>query len=314
MISTWKATGSKDIETSPTAKSKPHTILIWKYVAVPSLSLEATKVIIWSRVPTAEQDETHSCFFLQNVHRESSVISSLKEEDGSVMSSQSDTLRIRKSFYPRLYDMKPTDSTASQSFLSSVTEVIDNSVWERLDQPLCLDEVTKALKSLEKNKTPRSYCLQAELYSALWDLIGQDLLEVYNSMLLAGRTVSERLVLLRETIACRTGLDTCRLSLDQEKAFDRILHIYILMSIYDQLEPASGAKNNELTQTECCRLAHSKVQDSVLRDTLKLGAVAVRKDYCLKSLFKKFSGGSFRYRTLMVPQMRKQSTTEQKEQ
>eukprot|EP00061_Rhincodon_typus_P010553 g34926.t1 len=56
---------------------------------------------------------------------------------------------------------------------------------ERLKQLLSLDELTKALKSLEKNKTPGSDGLLAEPYSSLWDLIGQDLLEVYNSMLLA---------------------------------------------------------------------------------------------------------------------------------
>ena len=51
---------------------------------------EASKVIFRSRVCFMEQDETCSRFFFQKVHRETSVISSLKEEDGSVRSSQSD--------------------------------------------------------------------------------------------------------------------------------------------------------------------------------------------------------------------------------
>eukprot|EP00061_Rhincodon_typus_P002518 g17762.t1 len=101
-----------------------------------------------------EQDEMCSYFFFQKVHRESSVLSSLKEEDGSVTSSQSDILRSSKSFYARLYDMEPTGSMASQSFLLSITEVLDNSMQERLDQPLPLDELTKALECLEKNKFP----------------------------------------------------------------------------------------------------------------------------------------------------------------
>eukprot|EP00061_Rhincodon_typus_P005724 g25589.t1 len=58
---------------------------------------EASKIIFWSRFRTVEQDETCSCFFFQKVHRESSVLSILKEEDGSVTSSQSDILRISKS-------------------------------------------------------------------------------------------------------------------------------------------------------------------------------------------------------------------------
>eukprot|EP00061_Rhincodon_typus_P005645 g25418.t1 len=59
---------------------------------------------------------------------------------------------------------------------------------ERLGQLISLDELTKALKSFEKNKTPGSDGLPAELYSALWELIGQDLLEVYENMLRAGTT------------------------------------------------------------------------------------------------------------------------------
>eukprot|EP00061_Rhincodon_typus_P002641 g18095.t1 len=78
-----------------------------------------------------------------------------------------------------------TERAASQSFLSSITEVLDDSKQESLDQPLPLDELTKALKSLEKNKTSGSDALPGELYSALCDLIGQNLLELYDSTLLA---------------------------------------------------------------------------------------------------------------------------------
>eukprot|EP00061_Rhincodon_typus_P018157 g47212.t1 len=90
------------------------------------------------------------------VHRESPVLSSLKEENGLVTSFQSAILRICTSFYARLYDMKPTDSVASLSFLSSIMKVLGDGTLERLDQPLSLDELTKALESSGKNKTPRS--------------------------------------------------------------------------------------------------------------------------------------------------------------
>eukprot|EP00061_Rhincodon_typus_P007634 g29520.t1 len=136
--------------------------------------------------------------------------------------------------YGRLYNnLKHTGSATSQPFLYTIREVSDNSSWENLDQPLSQDGLTKALEYSEKNKTPRSNCLLVELYSALWDLIGQALLEVYDSILLAGRTFSENLVLLGDTITNvqDKGLDTCLISLDQEKAFDRILHT----SIWDAL-------------------------------------------------------------------------------
>eukprot|EP00061_Rhincodon_typus_P015636 g43417.t1 len=75
-----------------------------------------------------------------------------------------------------LYPQKCSeDRMASQLFLSSITEVLDGSMRERLDQLLFLDELTKVLKFLEKNKTPRSAGFPAELYLAVLDSIGQDL-------------------------------------------------------------------------------------------------------------------------------------------
>eukprot|EP00061_Rhincodon_typus_P002190 g16840.t1 len=43
-----------------------------------------------------------------------------------------------------------------------------------------------------------------------------------------GRTISESLALLRDMIAYvqDSGMDACLISLDQEKAFERILHAY----------------------------------------------------------------------------------------
>eukprot|EP00061_Rhincodon_typus_P015572 g43325.t1 len=84
--------------------------------------------------------------------------------------------------------MKPTENVASQSFLSIIMEVLDDSTWERLDQLLSLDELTK---------TPEM--------------------------------ISESLALLRDTITyvLDRGVDSCLISLDQEKAFDRILYTYM---------------------------------------------------------------------------------------
>eukprot|EP00061_Rhincodon_typus_P004720 g23277.t1 len=111
---------------------------------------------------------------------------------------------------------------------------------ERLDQPQSLDELTKALESFEKNKTPGTDGLPARLYSVLWDLTGRGLLEVYDIMHLAvthltqicailGREIAESVSFLRDTIAYMQykGVDTCLISLGQEKAFNRISHMYV---------------------------------------------------------------------------------------
>eukprot|EP00061_Rhincodon_typus_P011068 g35822.t1 len=170
----------------------------------------------------------------------------------------------------RWYDAKTANGLASQSFLSSITEIPGDSTWERLDQPLSLHELTKALESLEKNKTPRNNGFPAQLYSALWDLIGQDLLEVYDSVLsvrlqnpancarsapgsvihpdqtcaVPGRTISESLMLLRDAITYvqDNGMDACLISLDQEKTFGRISHMY-MWDVLSKMGFGEGIRN-----------------------------------------------------------------------
>eukprot|EP00061_Rhincodon_typus_P006906 g28021.t1 len=75
---------------------------------------------------------------------------------------------------------------------------------ERLGKPLSLEDLTKALDSFKKNKTPGSDGLPAKFYLALWDLIGQVLLEVYDSTLLAG---SMREPMRKEKFAKETTSD-----------------------------------------------------------------------------------------------------------
>eukprot|EP00061_Rhincodon_typus_P007234 g28739.t1 len=55
-----------------------------------------------------------------------------------------------------------------------------------------------------------------------------------------------------------------------------------------------NAGNKELTLTKSCRLAHSKLQDHVLRDALKLGASAARAQWgktTVKVFLLKVNGG-----------------------
>eukprot|EP00061_Rhincodon_typus_P007619 g29486.t1 len=181
----------------------------------------------------------------EKVHREISVLSSLKEKDGSVTSSQSDILRVSKSFYTRLYDTKPPETAASQSFLSSLTEVLDNSTKESLDQLISLDELSKAFESLGKNKSPRSDSLLAVLYSALWDLIGQDLL--YASGQPFAESIRKDVSLRRVTISDSGGLQVkASLYMDDITIFcSDLLSVHTLMSICDHLNWPRDPKENE---------------------------------------------------------------------
>eukprot|EP00061_Rhincodon_typus_P015113 g42612.t1 len=202
-------------------------------------------------------------------------------------------------------------------------EVLENSTWEKLDQPSPLDELTNVLESLEKNKTPRSNSLLDELYSALWDLIGQDLLEIYNMhkpmsicdqfKLASGAKVNQgkteamffgnwadrsfipftiRTDYLKVPRKQFGGSGMCEKSWEERitkvrqklgfwehhflsivgKTF--IIRKWLACSVLKTLrEKEREDPIKELTLTKCCRLAHSKVKNNVLRDAPKAWVV-----------------------------------------
>lgn len=90
----------------------PESLTLFLRILQDHLSIQSHTA--WSRMRCSH-------FLLHKVHRGSSMIHSIKDEDGSVTSSQTDIVRICRSFTADLYDRKAAASTASQAILSSIT-------------------------------------------------------------------------------------------------------------------------------------------------------------------------------------------------
>eukprot|EP00061_Rhincodon_typus_P012225 g37827.t1 len=152
-------------------------------------ALEASKIIFQSRVHSMEQDETCSRFLFQKVHRESSALSSLKKEAG---------------LYLALCDLIDQD----------LLEVYDN---------MLLAGIT--CESMRKDYKILSKVIANWVRSALGSVNHPDQI-----CAVPGRTISESLMLLSDTMAYLQdrGMDTCFINLDQEKAFNRISHTYMI--------------------------------------------------------------------------------------
>eukprot|EP00061_Rhincodon_typus_P016697 g45048.t1 len=265
---------------------------------------EASKIIFRSRVGSVEQDETCLCFFFQKVYRESSVISSLKEEDGLVMSSQSDILRISKSLNAGLYDMKPTDSTAFQSFLSSSTEILDDITWaffhfvwrsklDKVQRDIIYKELDKGGRNISNSTLTRMAtfgcgCIKLCIDPRYANTKCHYLLRFYLSPVLqkiglasllwntpSSWTIPYHLSFVEEFVRKNTFDHK---SIKQGSAHS-ILETLREKERVDLVEwfPVQIAKVlKELTPTACCRLAHSKVQDYVLRNEIKFEAAVVK--------------------------------------
>eukprot|EP00061_Rhincodon_typus_P009458 g32992.t1 len=84
----------------------------------------------------------------------------------------------------------------------------------------------------------------------------------------------------------RNSLNNSNSIIDQlyAKVRKKQIALFSLVFLRPALVDMLVFNNNELTLTKCCRLAHTKVQDYILRDKLKPGAAsakAVGKDHCL---------------------------------
>jgi hypothetical protein len=53
---------------------------------------------------------------------------------------------------------------------------------DALSQPLTLDEIQYSVKKGKKNKSPGINGIGYEFYKAMWDIIKEDILEIFNEM------------------------------------------------------------------------------------------------------------------------------------
>uniref|UniRef100_A0A3B3Y9A6 Reverse transcriptase domain-containing protein n=1 Tax=Poecilia mexicana TaxID=48701 RepID=A0A3B3Y9A6_9TELE len=64
-------------------------------------------------------------------------------------------------------------------FLSKLTNKLTEKERESLDQEITVDEITKAMQSMQSNKAPGLDGLPKEFYATFWDILKAHLLQVY---------------------------------------------------------------------------------------------------------------------------------------
>jgi hypothetical protein len=89
-------------------------------------------------------------------------------------------------FYKNLYTEGETDQDAQKEILSNIKCSLDQQSMSKCEGFISEEEIDKALKSFENNKSPGSYGLSKEFYQCFWDILKSDLLEVLNSAFKAG--------------------------------------------------------------------------------------------------------------------------------
>lgn len=117
--------------------------------------------------------------------RSKNFIDVLKDKDGQDKTNLSDILTLVHSFYSDLYTNEDIDKEALDHLLSRVKGNVKDCK-KKLDSKLSLDELTKAIDSMQNNKAPGADGQPKEFYVTFWSELKLSLLEMYNESLHLG--------------------------------------------------------------------------------------------------------------------------------
>ena len=150
------------------------------------LSAEASRGLLTrSRVKHLEENEKCTRYFFRKLVRPKTIMEAIKDKDGNVKKESKDILTCVRSFYAELYKGEDLDRGSLNTLLSKVNKKVDG-LNDMLENDLTIDELTKALNSMQDNKSPGADGLPKEFYSTFWAELKGPLLEMYNESLRMG--------------------------------------------------------------------------------------------------------------------------------
>ncbi|KAJ1169236.1 hypothetical protein NDU88_001142 [Pleurodeles waltl] len=143
---------------------------------------ESRRIIFRSKVENLEKGEKCNSFFFKNIHSAHTPLVQLRNREGILCDTKEDIRKAVTDVYGDLYSEKRSDGDQAEKFLSGIPRKVSTPAREVLNAPLTLGELHLAVKSFKSGKTPGCDCLPIEFYTSLWDLLGPDLLELYEEM------------------------------------------------------------------------------------------------------------------------------------
>ncbi|KAJ3608984.1 hypothetical protein NHX12_023512 [Muraenolepis orangiensis] len=134
-----------------------------------------------------EMDAPTSFFFgLEKKNGQRRVIHSLLSGTGQEITEPSQIRRRAVSFYSTLYASEYEEGeTLSEGFWDGLPQVSEEAN-SQLEGPLTIQELQTALQGMQGRRAPGIDGLSVEFYKAYWDVLSNDLLDVFNESLASG--------------------------------------------------------------------------------------------------------------------------------
>lgn len=155
--------------------------------------LESTKIRAKARFLEEGEKSTRYFFSLEKHRKAEHTMRMLKRDNLDIVTEPGDLISETRNFYKTLYSAQPCDKTARDQFLSVDTPKLPVNARESCEGPITVEELKKALTSMENNKSPGIDGLSTNFYKHFWPLLCEKLALVYNYAFETGcLTVSQR--------------------------------------------------------------------------------------------------------------------------
>ena len=130
------------------------------------------------KVQGLEEDVKCTRFFFHRARTKTNDILSLYNSRGVVVSEEAEVREVAREFYGSLYSERPSDGALMDTFLDCLDRHLGD---EQMEPELSIEELTGAVLSLNHHKAPGPDRIPAEFYQANWDLLKEDVVEVFRA-------------------------------------------------------------------------------------------------------------------------------------
>ncbi|KAJ8019526.1 hypothetical protein HOLleu_41159 [Holothuria leucospilota] len=160
------------------------------------LRSEVEGAFIRSLIKYLEDGEKPSAFFFRQESRRASkkIIKSVRNDSGDIVTNDNDISYVFHNFYSNLFSRElHVNHNLQNDFIKCLKQTVDPIDKDDLDRPITLEEVNAALVSTSNNKSPGIDGIPYEFYRKFFNVIGNDLTNVYNKIFSVGTlSVSQR--------------------------------------------------------------------------------------------------------------------------
>lgn len=142
-----------------------------------------------SKVQFLEKGEKPTRFFfkLERERFEKNTVTSILNDNDTLVFSRADVERAHVQFYTKLFSEEPIDPVCKQQCFDHFSKTLPDFEQNFCDEQISLAELTNSVKSLNLNKSPGPDGLTAEFFIHFWDLLGPIFLKIVETCLAEGQ-------------------------------------------------------------------------------------------------------------------------------